>query len=112
MSSIDGFSSRQSGVALCLLFFPLCESTDSFLGLPEVARGYSMTKERSTPFLFEILALNFNLRGAPKIFPLTNLVFWTNQGGGGLTEDQLFCKIVKTKLTFVNGQKCDETHNT
>ena len=22
------------------------------------------------------------------------------------------CKIVKTKLTFVNGQKCDETHNT
>ena len=23
------------------------------------------------------------LRGAPKIFPLTNLVFWTNQGGGG-----------------------------
>ena len=55
--------------------------------------------------------LNMVLRGAPEIFPLTNLVFWTNQGGG-LTESQLFCKIVKTKLTFVNGQKCDETHNT
>ena len=57
--------------------------------------------------LVSILAI----RGASEIFPLTNLVFWTNQGGG-LTEDQLFCKIVKTKLTFVNGQKCDETHNT
>ena len=32
--------------------------------------------------------------------------------GGGLTEDQLFLKFAKTKLTFVNGQKCDETHNT
>ena len=37
---------------------------------------------------------------------------WPTVGGGGLTESQLFCKIVKTKLTFVNGQKCDETHNT
>ena len=52
------------------------------------------------------------LRGTAKIFPLTNLGFCPNQGGGGLTESQLFCKIVKTKLTFVNGQKCDETHNT
>ena len=51
------------------------------------------------------------VRGDSEIFTLKNLVFWTNQGGG-LTEDQLFCKIVKTKLTFVNGQKCDETHNT
>ena len=53
-----------------------------------------------------------SLRGAPEIFPLTNLGFCPNQGGGDLTESQLFCKIVKTKLTFVNGQKCDETHNT
>ena len=52
------------------------------------------------------------IRGAPSLFPLTNLGFCPNQGGGGLTESQLFCKIVKTKLTFVNGQKCDETHNT
>ena len=55
------------------------------------------------------------VRGAAQIFPLTNLGFCPNQGGegvGGLTESQLFCKIVKTKLTFVNGQKCDETHNT
>ena len=33
-------------------------------------------------------------------------------GRGGLTEDQLFLKFAKTKLTFINGQKYDETPNT
>ena len=51
-------------------------------------------------------------QGSPKKKSFDKLGFLDQAGGGGLTEDQLFCKIVKTKLTFVNGQKCDETHNT
>ena len=51
-------------------------------------------------------------KGSPKNVSFDKLGLLDQPGGGGLTEDQLFCKIVKTKLTFVNGQKCDETHNT
>ena len=50
-------------------------------------------------------------KGSPKKISFDKLGI-LSQPGGGLTESQLFCKIVKTKLTFVNGQKCDETHNT
>ena len=51
-------------------------------------------------------------KGSPRKKSFDKLGLLDQPGGGGLTEDQLFCKIVKTKLTFVNGQKCDETHNT
>ena len=52
-------------------------------------------------------------KGSPKNISFDKLGILSQPGGrGGLTESQIFCKIVKTKLTFVNGQKCDETHNT
>ena len=36
-----------------------------------------------------------------------------NQGGGGFSLIPIyFVKLAKTKFAFVNGQKCDETHNT
>ena len=44
-------------------------------------------------------------KGSPKNFSFDKLGLLDQPGGRGLTEDQLFCKIVKTKLTFVNGQK-------
>ena len=52
------------------------------------------------------------LKGSRTNISFDKLGILSQPGGGGLTKSQLFCKIVKTKLTFVNGHKCDETHNT
>merc|ERR1711947_47752 len=41
-----------------------------------------------------------------------NLVFWTKQGGGGLTESQLFVKFFQNQICLGTVHKCDETHTT
>ena len=51
-------------------------------------------------------------KGSPKKISFDKLGILSQPGGGVCPNPNFFCKIVKTKLTFVNGQKCDETHNT
>ena len=64
-------------------------------------------------FKKKILSPRCRDKGSPKFISFDKLGILSQPGGAGvLTKSQLFCKIVKTKLTFVNGEKCDETHNT
>ena len=40
----------------------------------------------------------FQLRGASSLDFSKNLVFWTNEGGGGLTQSQVFIKFFQNQI--------------
>ena len=63
-----------------------------------------------SPFFFMVLGCP--ALGEPSKKKRKNLVFWTKQGGGGLTESQLFVKFFQNQICLGTVHKCDETHTT
>ena len=55
---------------------------------------------------------SYPTRGSLQIKYLAKIGNFDQQGGGGLTESQVFIEIVQNQICLVTVWKCDESHTT